>query len=250
MTVYVAVVADYIQTHYLKTPKCTSALSGKSYMQETLEGHPKTCYNMFRMAKLVFLHLCNELIRLHLLEEDTGIVSVQESIGVLLYILGHNADMKVTGNRFQHSLETIQRRFHQALWAIHSLGCLIRMQLSSHIIFVEIQSITHGLRPGVDAGGYEDKGVENLRCNLSTFLSQDATMKAGLPVQIATVTVLLGLLPLDFETLVQCNVKLQETATQSVLVDYIWKWFSLLSKEQQELLVSLLQTAGAKKKEL
>ena len=89
-----------------------------------------------------------------------------------------------------------------------------------------------------------------MRCNLSAFLRRDATMKAGLPVQIATVTALLGLLPLDFETLVQRNVKLQETATQSVLVDYIWKWFSLLSKEQQELSVSLLQTAGAKKIEL
>lgn len=105
-------------------------------------------------------------------------------------------------------------------------------------------------RLGVDAGGYEDKGVESLRCNLSAFLSRDATMKAGLNVQIATVTALLGLLPLDFETLVQHNVKLQETATHSVLVDYIWKWFSLLSKEQQELSVSVLRTTGAKKKEL
>nr|POE59990.1 hypothetical protein CFP56_03584 [Quercus suber] len=77
------------------------------------------------MAKHVFLHLCNELKRLHLLEEDTGIISVQESIGILLYILGHNADMRFTGNRFQHSLETIQRRFRRALQAIHSLGCLI-----------------------------------------------------------------------------------------------------------------------------
>ena len=50
------------------------------------------------MAKHVFLHLCNELKRLHLLEEDTGIVSVEESIGILLYILGHNVDMRVTGN--------------------------------------------------------------------------------------------------------------------------------------------------------
>ncbi|GMY38164.1 hypothetical protein FCV25MIE_33408 [Fagus crenata] len=101
---------------------------------------------------------------------------------------------------------------------------------------------------GVDAGGYEDTGVENLRCNLSAFLSRDATMKAGLPIQIATVTALLGLLPLDFETLLQSNVKLQATASQSVLVDFIRKWFSLLSKEQQELSVSLLQTAGVKEK--
>ena len=50
------------------------------------------------MAKHVFLHLCNELRRLHLLEEDIGIVFVEESIGILLYILGHNVDMRVTGN--------------------------------------------------------------------------------------------------------------------------------------------------------
>ncbi|KAK9986820.1 hypothetical protein SO802_031771 [Lithocarpus litseifolius] len=125
MTVYVAIVADYIQTHYLKTPMCTSALSGKSYVQETLEGHPQTCYNMFCMAKHVFLHLCSELKRMHLLEEDTRIVSIQESISVLLYILSHNADMRVIGNRFQHSLETIQQRFRRALRAIHLLGCLI-----------------------------------------------------------------------------------------------------------------------------
>ena len=52
------------------------------------------------MAKHVFLHLCSELKRLHLLEEDTIIVSVQEFIGVALYILGHNVDMRVIGNRF------------------------------------------------------------------------------------------------------------------------------------------------------
>ena len=40
MTIYIAIVANYIQTHYLKTPMCTSALSRKSYVQETLDGHP------------------------------------------------------------------------------------------------------------------------------------------------------------------------------------------------------------------
>jgi hypothetical protein len=87
-----------------------------------------------------------------------------------------------------------------------------------------------------------------LRCNLSVFLSRDATRKAGLPIQIATVTALLGLLPLDFETLVQRNVKIQATASQSVLADSVTKWFSLLSKEQQDLSLKLLQTAGVKKK--
>ena len=107
MLAYVAICIDYVQKHYLKTLMRTSILSGKSYMQETLKGHPQTCYNTIRMDKHVFLHLCSELKRLHLLEEDTRIVSIKESIGTLSYIFGHNADMKVIVNWFQHSLETI-----------------------------------------------------------------------------------------------------------------------------------------------
>ena len=43
----------------------------------------------------------------------------------MLFIVGHNADYRLTANRFQHSLETIQRQFRRALRAIHALGCLI-----------------------------------------------------------------------------------------------------------------------------
>nr|POE45410.1 hypothetical protein CFP56_61256 [Quercus suber] len=77
------------------------------------------------MDKTIFRHLCNELKRLHLLEEDTSIVSVEEAVATVLFIVGHNADYRLTANRFQHSLETIQRRFQRALHAIHALGCLI-----------------------------------------------------------------------------------------------------------------------------
>ena len=108
MLAYVAICIDYVQKHYLKTLMRTSILSGKSYVQETLKGHPQTCYNTIRMDKRVFLHLCSESKRLHLLEEDTRIVSIEESIGTLSYIFGHNANMRLTGNWFQHSLETIQ----------------------------------------------------------------------------------------------------------------------------------------------
>ena len=76
------------------------------------------------MDKNIFRHLCNELKRLHLLE-DTGIVSIEEVVGTMLFIVGHNADYRLTANRFQHSLKTIQRRFWLALRAIHALGCLI-----------------------------------------------------------------------------------------------------------------------------
>uniref|UniRef100_A0A7N2KNV2 DDE Tnp4 domain-containing protein n=2 Tax=Quercus lobata TaxID=97700 RepID=A0A7N2KNV2_QUELO len=160
---------------------CTSALSGKSYMQETLDGHPRICYNTFRMAKHVFLHLCNELKRLHLLEEDTGIVSVQESIGILLYILGHNADIRLTGNRFQHSLETIQRRLRRALRAFHSLGCLIirpdqeASELPNHLrentkyypLFEKCVGASDGIHISAHAPGCKSTAHRDRCCDIS-----------------------------------------------------------------------------------
>nr|POE76867.1 hypothetical protein CFP56_58069 [Quercus suber] len=124
-TAYVQLCIEYVQKYYMKRPMCTSILSGRSYVIEVLEGNPQVCYDIFRMDKTIFRHLCNELKRLHLLEEDTGIVSVEEAVGTVLFIVGHNADYRLTANRFQHSLETIQRRFRRALRAIHALGCLI-----------------------------------------------------------------------------------------------------------------------------
>ncbi|KAK7846115.1 hypothetical protein CFP56_008351 [Quercus suber] len=124
-TAYVQLCIEYVQKYYMKRPMCTSILSGRSYVIEVLEGNPQVCYDIFRMDKTIFRHLCNELKRLHLLEEDTGIVSVEEAVGTVLFIVGHNADYRLTANRFQHSLETIQRRFWRALRAIHALGCLI-----------------------------------------------------------------------------------------------------------------------------
>ena len=109
----------------MKQLMCTSILSGRSYVQEVLEGNSQVCYDIFRMDKTIFRHLCNELKRLHLLEKDTCIVSVVEAVGVVLFIVGHNVDYRLIANRFQHSLETIERQFRRALRAIHALGCLI-----------------------------------------------------------------------------------------------------------------------------
>ena len=94
-------------------------------MIEVLEGNPQMCYDIFRMDKTIFRHLCNKLTQLHLLEEDIGWVSVEEFVGTVLFIVGHNIDYWLTANHFQHSLGTIQRRFRRALHAIHALGCII-----------------------------------------------------------------------------------------------------------------------------
>ena len=121
-TTYVQLCIEYVQKNYMKRPMCTSILNGRSYVIEVLEGNPQVCYDIFHIDKTICRHLCNELKWLHLLEEDIGIVLVEEAVGTVLFIVGYNADYRLTANCFQHSLETIQRRFRRA---IHALGCLI-----------------------------------------------------------------------------------------------------------------------------
>lgn len=99
-------------------------------------------------------------------------------------------------------------------------------------------------RLGVDALGYEDKGLEILRCQLSVFLCRDSAISVGLPTQIATVTALLGLMPSDFETIIQGNVEPAAIASQSDPAQSMRKWFFSLPKKQQDLSLGFLQTAG------
>ncbi|KAJ8758770.1 hypothetical protein K2173_000491 [Erythroxylum novogranatense] len=102
-------------------------------------------------------------------------------------------------------------------------------------------------RLGVSTCGYENGGVEDLRCKLSTFLWRDGTIRSVLPVQMATLSALLGLLPLDFEKVIHSKLQPSVTVCQSVYVDLIRKWFCLLSKEQQFFSFSLLQSVAEDK---
>lgn len=95
-------------------------------------------------------------------------------------------------------------------------------------------------RFGVDASGYDDGGVETLRGRLSSFLHQKASAVTGLPFQIATVTALLGLVPIRFEELFKSNSGLSEVVKDPGPADCIRNWFSSLSKEQQSLSIRLL----------
>ncbi|KAI4299734.1 hypothetical protein L6164_033165 [Bauhinia variegata] len=105
-------------------------------------------------------------------------------------------------------------------------------------------------RLGVDVGGYEDRGVEQLRLHLSSYLCQDSSIKASLPLQIATATSLLGLLPLDLETFVQSNFSLQGYSTESVsgCAENLKKWFSGVGSDERDLLYNILKSANVYKK--
>ena len=99
----------------------------------------------------------------------------------------------------------------------------------------------------MEASGYENKGVDQLRCDLSSFFRHGISIMAGLPIQITTVTASLGILSVDFKTIIETKERLSGTASESVLVDMIREWFSLLSRRQQDLSFSILQTSGVNK---
>ena len=149
-TAYIQLCIEYVQKYYIKRPICTSILNGRSYVIKVLQGNPQVCYDIFRMDKTIFRHLCNELKRLHLLEEDTGIVSIEEVVGTVLFIVRHNADYRLTANCFQHSLRPFKGGFGvpcvlSMLWDVSSFGPML-MQFSFLIHFEGMRNITHDLR--------------------------------------------------------------------------------------------------------
>ncbi|KAJ1420878.1 maternal effect embryo arrest protein [Sesbania bispinosa] len=102
-------------------------------------------------------------------------------------------------------------------------------------------------RLGVNVGGYEEQGVENLRCNLFSYLCRNSSVKEGSSLQIATACALFGLLPLDVETLLQTEFSLPAYSSKSVSdgAGNLRKWFSGLGKNQQDLLYGILRCTDA-----
>ncbi|XP_015973285.1 uncharacterized protein LOC107496528 [Arachis duranensis] len=97
-------------------------------------------------------------------------------------------------------------------------------------------------RIGVDAAGYEDRGVENLRYKLFAFLDHTSSVKARNSLQISAVTSLFGLLPLDPEALVCTEINLP--AYSKSISDHaqtLRKWSSGLDKDDKEFLSTMLR---------
>ncbi|KAF3512124.1 hypothetical protein F2Q69_00001653 [Brassica cretica] len=122
------------------------------------------------------------------------------------------------------------------------LGMPLAMNLSVAIVSLlgELSSI------GVDAGGYENEGISNLREKLSAFLQCETTLKAGFAVQIATVSSLMKTLHLDFSVVVQGKTTMLPGCgdqSLSASANLVTKWFSLLSDEQRVFSNKFLQTS-------
>ncbi|WVZ83563.1 hypothetical protein U9M48_030695 [Paspalum notatum var. saurae] len=64
--------------------------------------------------------LCN-LLRARELLSDSINASVEEQVAMVLHVVGHNQRFRVIGLTFRRSVETINRYFHQALYAVGEL---------------------------------------------------------------------------------------------------------------------------------
>ena len=105
----------------IKTPLNTSILTGPMYIRELLDGHPTRCFDVLRMESHIFQDLCDYLRSRKLLENSRG-VSVEEQLGMLMYMMSRNASYRTLTDRFQRSPETVHRHINAAINAVASLA--------------------------------------------------------------------------------------------------------------------------------
>ncbi|GJW27733.1 putative nuclease HARBI1 isoform X1, partial [Tanacetum coccineum] len=99
----------------------TSCRTGNILIQEILNGHPRRCYEDFRLHLDVFKDLCSDL-KEHYGLKATRNVSIEESLGIFLMILAHGCGNRLAQETFNHSGETIHRHFHKVLKAVLKLS--------------------------------------------------------------------------------------------------------------------------------
>jgi secreted Zn-dependent insulinase-like peptidase len=103
--------AQEVAWMYNKVPCRTSKLTGAEYIEELRNGHQRRAYEVFRMPINIFEDLCTWLRENTTLGYAVGesSVTVEEEVGIFLYILGRGASNRDAQERFQHSGETISR---------------------------------------------------------------------------------------------------------------------------------------------
>ncbi|XP_040994226.1 putative nuclease HARBI1 [Juglans microcarpa x Juglans regia] len=93
-----------------------------SRRNDVLNGHPDTCYEMFRMEVDVFRALCNRLHTNARLRDSSREVTVEEALGMFCYTVGHGVVQRNAANLFQHSVETINRHVYHVMRALCRLS--------------------------------------------------------------------------------------------------------------------------------
>ncbi|CDO99863.1 unnamed protein product [Coffea canephora] len=100
-----------------------SALSGRDYVLELINGHENRIIENMRLDVPQFLLLCDLLVdRGYWHAYPSQRVGVHESVALTLMCLSHDERHRVLVERFQHSTETIDRHVRRVLRALARLG--------------------------------------------------------------------------------------------------------------------------------
>ena len=110
----IANVEQYNMTHVDKIPCRTSALTGWAWVTELLSNKTR-CHENLRMSRELFLALCGELVNKYGLEVLERGVRVEESVAIFFQAIGMAKSNRQLCEDFQHSGETISRKFGEVL---------------------------------------------------------------------------------------------------------------------------------------
>ncbi|XP_010684223.3 protein ALP1-like [Beta vulgaris subsp. vulgaris] len=113
---------------------------GHHFIHRMLTGHRNLCKEQLRLSREVFISLANILREQQLLVAGRYI-SIEEQLGLGLYMLAKPASVRDAAERFQHSTSTISKYFKKVLQALEALSSqIIRPYQSMYETPPEIQS--------------------------------------------------------------------------------------------------------------
>ena len=93
--------AYYYNTYLNKSARRVPEVTGYEWVMKCLN-HPRACYKMFRITRLVFESLHEILVTNYGLQSTRGMTSV-ESLAMFLWTLGGPQSVSQVENRFQRS---------------------------------------------------------------------------------------------------------------------------------------------------
>lgn len=106
-----------------RVPRNTSILQGQDWVAEIMNGSDSRFFDNFRMRKPVFLGLVQMLLDRGVLKQsDHDRVSPTEAVALFVRTVAMHTRMLSSGERFQHSTETIHRQFHRVKKALFKLS--------------------------------------------------------------------------------------------------------------------------------
>ncbi|KAL8515753.1 hypothetical protein ACS0TY_014440 [Phlomoides rotata] len=94
-------------------------LTGNDWVGEILTGPDSSFYRCARMTKPVFHALVDELLTRNLMHQsERARVSVVEKVMMFLRTVSRHLRQRISGERFQHSLDTVNRGVHEVINAL------------------------------------------------------------------------------------------------------------------------------------